>query len=204
VAVDELDRIFHRDDVTLPLLVDLVDHRGERRRLARAGGTRHQHQPPRPLRKLRDHRRKPEVLKGSHIEGNHADYEGNASALLEDVAAEPGEVLDAEGKVELVLLLETLLLVLGEDRVGELEGVLGCEDVGHRAVGDVAVHPDLGPLTRGAMQVGGFLLDHLFEQRSQIDAHPAVSLTTSSTVVIPRSIFFMPSIRSVSIPSATP
>ena len=31
VAVDELDRVFHRDDVTLPLLVDLVDHRGERR-----------------------------------------------------------------------------------------------------------------------------------------------------------------------------
>src|SRR6185295_17381337 len=85
----------------------------------------------------------------------------------------------------------------------ELQSVFRGEDVGHRAVGDVAVYPDLGPLSRGAMQVGGFLFDHLLEQRSQIDAHPAVSLTTSSTVVIPRSTFLMPSMRSVSMPSAT-
>ncbi len=31
MAVDELDRIFDRDDVAAPLAIDLVDHRGERR-----------------------------------------------------------------------------------------------------------------------------------------------------------------------------
>jgi len=37
VLVDELDRIFDGDDVAFSLAVDLVDHRGERRRLAAAG-----------------------------------------------------------------------------------------------------------------------------------------------------------------------
>ena len=36
VLVDVLDRILDREDVILPLVVDLVDHRGERGRLAAA------------------------------------------------------------------------------------------------------------------------------------------------------------------------
>ncbi len=41
VLVNELDRIFDRDDVVGAVLVDVVDHRGERRRLARPGRTGH-------------------------------------------------------------------------------------------------------------------------------------------------------------------
>ena len=37
VVVEDLDRVLDRDDVLLPRAVDVVDHRGERRRLARAG-----------------------------------------------------------------------------------------------------------------------------------------------------------------------
>ena len=48
---------------------------------------------------------------------------------LKHVAAEAGEVLDAEGEVELVLDLEPLLLVLGQHRVGQLQGVLGRQDL---------------------------------------------------------------------------
>ena len=43
---------------------------------------------------------------------------------LKHVAAEAGEVLDAEREVELVLELETLLLLLGQNRVRELKRVL--------------------------------------------------------------------------------
>ena len=38
VGVQDLDRILDRDDVLPPRAVDVVDHRGERRRLSRAGG----------------------------------------------------------------------------------------------------------------------------------------------------------------------
>src|SRR6266704_1055778 len=41
VPMDELDRVLHRDDVALELLVDLVDHRRERCALARPRRPRH-------------------------------------------------------------------------------------------------------------------------------------------------------------------
>ena len=45
VRVHELDRILDRDDVILARPVDVVDHRAQRRRLARAGRTGDEHQP---------------------------------------------------------------------------------------------------------------------------------------------------------------
>ena len=45
VGVQDLDRVLDRDDVTRLVLVDVVDHRGERRRLARAGRTGDEHEP---------------------------------------------------------------------------------------------------------------------------------------------------------------
>ncbi len=204
VAVDELDRVLHRDDVTLPLLVDLVDDRRERGRFARARRARHQDQAARPLRQLRHHRREAELVEGADVEGNHADGHRHAAPLLVHVPAEAGQVLDAEGEVQLVLGLEPLLLVLGEHRVRERQRVLGIHDVGTRIrIRDVAVHAQLRPLTCGKVQVRGFPLDHLLKEHPEVDAHAAVSFTTSSSVVTPLATFTIPSMRRVSIPSAT-
>ena len=65
------------------------------------------------------------------------------AALAVDVAAEAGEPLDAEGQVELVLLLELLLLPLVQDAVGEALRVLGRQllELGQRR--QLAVQPDL-------------------------------------------------------------
>jgi hypothetical protein len=153
VTVDELDGIFHRDDMALPLLVDLVDDRGERSGLARAGRPGHQDQTPGFLCQLGENRREAQVLEGPHIEGNHADNHGHTAALLEHVAAESGQVLNAEREVQLVFGLESLLLVFGEDRIGEREGVLGRQHVGRRGVGHVSVNPEFGPLARCDMEV---------------------------------------------------
>ena len=106
------------------LLVDLVDHRGERRRLARARRAGDQHQPARTLGHLRDDVGEAELLERLDVERDLPDHHRHAAALLEAVAAEAREVLDAEREVELVLRLEPLLLVLGQDRVGELQRVL--------------------------------------------------------------------------------
>src|SRR4029079_1613283 len=43
VLVQELDRVLDREDVFVPGVVDQVEHRGERRRLARAGRARDEH-----------------------------------------------------------------------------------------------------------------------------------------------------------------
>jgi len=129
VAVDELDRILHRDDVPLQLLVDLVDHRREGRALSGAGRSRHQDQPPGPLGELGYDGRQPEILERAHVEGNLPDDERHAAALLEAVAAEPRQVLDPEREIELALGFEPLLLVLGQHRVGDRQRVLRGEDV---------------------------------------------------------------------------
>ena len=44
VAVQDLDRVLDRDDVLLPRPVDVVDHRGERRRLSGARRARDEHE----------------------------------------------------------------------------------------------------------------------------------------------------------------
>ena len=62
------------------------------------------------------------------VERDLADDHRDAAALLEAVAAEAREVLDAEREVELVLHLEALLLILGQHRIRELQRVLRRED----------------------------------------------------------------------------
>jgi hypothetical protein len=57
MTVEELDRVLDGHDVLVPLLVDHVEHRGERRGLARARGTGHEHEAARLLRELAEHRR---------------------------------------------------------------------------------------------------------------------------------------------------
>ena len=52
VAVEELDRVLDREDVARAVAVDLVDHRGERRRLPRAGRAGDEHEAARPLGQL--------------------------------------------------------------------------------------------------------------------------------------------------------
>ena len=54
VLVNELDRILDRDHVPLHLLVDLVEHRRERRRLAGAGGAGDEDQPARLVGQIGD------------------------------------------------------------------------------------------------------------------------------------------------------
>ena len=55
VIVIELDRVFDRDDVVIDVLVDIVDHRGQRRALARAGRAGDQEQPARPHDQTLEH-----------------------------------------------------------------------------------------------------------------------------------------------------
>ena len=170
VRVQVLDRVLDRDDVLVALAVDLVDHRRERRRLARAGRPGHQHQAARLVAELRDHRRQAQVLEAADLVGDRAVGGGHRAALHEDVGAEAGQALDAEAEVELQVLLEAVLLRVGEHAVGELLGLHGGQ---RRQVqrAQLAVDADLRRRVGGDVQVGPPHLGHRLEQLVQADGH---------------------------------
>jgi hypothetical protein len=98
--VYELDRILDRDDVPFPLRVDLVDHRGECRRLSGASGSGDEDQPAGFLGQPRDDGRQPQILETEDLEGDRADRHRHASALTEDVPSKARELRNGEREVE--------------------------------------------------------------------------------------------------------
>src|SRR5262249_34002819 len=143
VAVKVLDRIFNGHDVFMSLGVDLVDDRGERGGLPGSGGAGDQDQPARSLCKIRDRRRQAELLEVENLEGNGAKRRRHRAALHENVGPKSSQVLDAEGKIELVFFLELVLLRVGEYRVAQGFGLYRSERR-HLQRNQLAVDPELG------------------------------------------------------------
>ena len=68
VRVHVLHRVLDGEDVAAPVLVDVVDHRGEGRRLARPGRPGHQHQALGQVGEVLDRRRQAELVDGRQLE----------------------------------------------------------------------------------------------------------------------------------------
>ena len=115
MLVDELDRILHGHDVLVALVVDLVDHGGQRGRLARAGGTGDQHQPAWLVAELLDDLGQPQLVERSNLERDSSEHPGHVPLLQEHVAAEARQTLHAEREIQLLILFQPRLLLVGED-----------------------------------------------------------------------------------------
>ena len=116
VAMQILDRILDRHDVPGLVLVDPVDDRRQRRRLAGARGAGEQNQAALLFGDLFDRLRQPELLNRPHREGDHTGHDRNRAALAERVDAEARQVGHRVGEVDLVVGVERrhLLGVAGE------------------------------------------------------------------------------------------
>ena len=82
VVVEELDRVFDRDDVIGARAVDLVDQRGERRRLTRARRAGEEHEPARLRGELVERGGQLEALERLDLGGDHAERGREALALV--------------------------------------------------------------------------------------------------------------------------
>ena len=91
-AVDELDRILEADDVELSGLVQVVDHRRERRRLAGARGAGDEHHALMEVAQLGDDGRQRQLLERGHFRRNGAEGRTDARVLAIDVDAEPASL----------------------------------------------------------------------------------------------------------------
>jgi hypothetical protein len=122
--VQELDRVLDGEDVLVAGVVDQVEHRRERRRLARAGWPRHQHESTRLLGELLERVREPQRGELRHLVRDQAEGSRQRRALHVRVHAEAGLPRNRVGEVDLPIVLQPLALVVREDRVDDLTSEL--------------------------------------------------------------------------------
>ena len=106
VGMEDLDRILDRDDVLVPRPVDVVEHRRERRRLARAGGAGDEHEAAVLAGEAADAGRQAQLLEARHVARDDAEGERDGAALAEGVDAEARQALGRVGEVEVAALVE--------------------------------------------------------------------------------------------------
>ena len=97
------------------------------------------------------------------LERNDAEHGRGRAALVEEVGAEAGQALQAEGEVEFEILFEAVLLRIGHDAVGELLG-LGRRQLRQVERHQVAVHAHLRRRVGGDVQIAARHLQHSFQQ----------------------------------------
>ena len=158
--MEELDRILDRDHVHAAVLVDVVDHRGERGGFARAGDAGDQDEPARLERDLLEHHRQVQLADGLDLVRNGAERERERAALLVDVGAKPADARHADGEVRFLLLGELLDLPGSHHLLRQHLEILRL-DRRHLERLELAVEPNRGRPPYLEQEVGCVALHHL-------------------------------------------
>src|SRR5712692_9985168 len=124
VANEKLDRVLDGHDVVGLVRVDVVDHRGERGGLSRAGRSRHQNQPALVEGDLLQHQGEQQLPDGQDLDRDHSEDRADRPALLEQVDAKPAQPRHAISQVHLVGSFELVLLELVHDAEGHARDFL--------------------------------------------------------------------------------
>ena len=106
VGVQDLDRVLDRDDVLAARPVDVVEHRGERGRLPRAGRAGREHEAAVLLGEASNAGRQRELARSRDLLRDHPECERDRAALAEAVDAEAGQVAALVRDVEVAELAE--------------------------------------------------------------------------------------------------
>ena len=126
---DVFDRVFERDDVVVALLVDVIDHRGQRRGFARADGARHEDEAVVVFREHLHDLGEAEVVHGAQAGADDAEDEIHPEPVPHDGCAEAPELIRV-GEVDVAALCEHLLLLVVEEAHREPLGVRRGEEIG--------------------------------------------------------------------------
>jgi hypothetical protein len=168
VVVVVLDRVLDREDVAVQRGVDGVEHRGQRRRLARAGRPGDENEAARPLAERSHGLRQADLVERHEPVGNQARHQGGVAALAEDRHPEARPQAVREAEVRAALLPELRHHALRRDGLHQLHRVGGLElvvlDVLEPAV---PAHHRRPP--DGDVNVRRILLDHEVEEHLHRD-----------------------------------
>ena len=161
--MDELDRVFDRDNVLGEIRVNVIDHRGERGRFAGAGGSGDDDETFLEVAEFFEGLGEFEFVEGEDLGRDLAEDGGLAPVVAKEVGAEAGETGDLVGEVEVAAFekfspafrwanfFEQLLHRGGVDGVGA-DGLEGAGDAGFGREAD------------GEMEVGAALFEHGLEE----------------------------------------
>ena len=127
VSVQVLDRVFDCDDVLVAGVVDVFDHRRERRRFSRSCCADHEDQSPLLTREFGNHRGKPEIFQRANHVRDRPEHERHRSALEVGVGAKAPHPRHAVGEIDLVLGLECFQARLRQYGVQNRHGVGGTQ-----------------------------------------------------------------------------
>ncbi len=169
VLVQVFDRVLDGEDMARGAFVAVVDHGGQRGRLARAGRADDEQQPARLHDQVLEHERQLQFLDARHDGLDRADHQANLAALAEDVDAEAAHVLELGDEVHLQIALEAHDLVLVHHRIGDALGQAGRHRRGAER-GQHAGNLDVDRSAGGQEQVRGVLVVHQFEKVRDIHA----------------------------------
>src|SRR5262249_7751095 len=111
----ELDGVFDGENVARAGVIDVVDHRGERRRFTRAGGTCDQNEPSSPLAQLADDVRATERRERRYFRGDDSEYCAEAVDLVEIVGGKSRLVAKGIREIEIEVLEDLPALLWGHD-----------------------------------------------------------------------------------------
>jgi hypothetical protein len=150
--------ILDGEDVAIRIFIDMIDHRRQGGRLARAGRPGDQHDASRIIGDVLEDLRAVEFFERQHLRRNRPEYGPGAAILDEGVDPETRQIGNLEREIAFPRVLVLLALNVAHDVVHHGVHVL----VLHRRQVDpphVAVDPDDRWQARRQVEVGGLVLD---------------------------------------------
>ena len=171
--VHEFDGVFHRQDMAVLGLVEVVDHGRQRGGLARAGGAGHQHQAARLQGQLAKDLGGVELLQRQDLAGNGTEHGRRAAVLVEGIDTKTGQAFDLERKVHFQKLFVLLALGIAHDVVDHGVHGLVVQRIDVDAT-HIAVDANHGGQACRQMQVRSLVLDTECQQLRDIHGDPSL------------------------------
>ncbi len=186
VAMQDLDRVLDRDDVGAARAVDVIENRGERRRLTRASRPGDEHEAALLLGQPLDRTRQTELRKARHLERDQAQHDRDGSPLTKHVHPEARQPRGRVGEVEITArskLIDARRGIGGE--LGDTRLEVGR---GHRRrdqSGDDPIDAQKGWPVELQVHVGGALAHRFVQDR--VKSHTEVILGNPAAALNPRT-----------------
>src|SRR5437870_6150038 len=125
MIVKEFDGVLDGDHVLFTFGIDFVEHGSKRGGLAGTGWAGDENEPARFVAQSLHYQRQSQSIESFNFPRNGTEDRAYGSPLIETVAAETGQVLQAKGEVQLQILFKAVLLRVRQNAVRQGLGVRG-------------------------------------------------------------------------------